>query len=157
MTATRQQIVDAAREYIGTPWKHQACAKGVGIDCVNLLAAVAYDCGLGDARPLARSEQYRAYGREPLPETLFEGCDEYLERIKVADAGLGDILLFRVQNGVYPQHFGIISRVTTEGKPEYIIHATSAAPRRVTEQRIDHPTRMRIARAYRYQGLEWQA
>lgn len=152
--ATRQQVVDVAREYLGTPWKHQAALKGVGIDCVNLLACVAYECGLGDARPLARNEEFRAYGREPLPDVLFAGCDEYLDRIPLSDATLADILLMRVPRGAYPQHFALVSRLDEEGKPYYMIHATSAAPRRVVENRIDDAIRARVIRAYRFKGLE---
>lgn len=152
--ATRQRIVDVAREYIGTPWKHQAALKGVGIDCVNLLACVAYECGLGDARPLARNEVYRAYGREPLPEVLFAGCEEYLDRIPLSQATLADILLMKVPGGAYPQHFSIVSAVDDDGKPLYMIHATSGAPRRVVENRIDDATRARLFRAYRFKGID---
>lgn len=151
--ATRQLIVDVARGYLGTPWKHQAAVKGVGIDCVNLLACVAYECGLGDARPLARNAVFRAYGREPLPEILFAGCDEYLERIPLPSATLADILLMKVPGGAYPQHFAIVSALADD-KPHYMIHATSGGPRRVVENRVDDEIRSRLFRAYRFKGIE---
>lgn len=36
-TVSRLQIIDAARDWIGTPYVHQASAKGAGCDCLGLL------------------------------------------------------------------------------------------------------------------------
>ena len=37
---TRAAIVEAARGWIGTPYRHQASLKGVGADCLGLLRGV---------------------------------------------------------------------------------------------------------------------
>ena len=34
---SREHIVEAARDWIGTPYRHQASKKGVGADCLGLL------------------------------------------------------------------------------------------------------------------------
>jgi NlpC/P60 family putative phage cell wall peptidase len=34
---TREQIVAAARGWLGTPYHHQASVKGVGCDCLGLI------------------------------------------------------------------------------------------------------------------------
>jgi cell wall-associated NlpC family hydrolase len=36
----RQEIVDAARGWIGTPYRHQAATLGAGCDCQGLLRGV---------------------------------------------------------------------------------------------------------------------
>jgi NlpC/P60 family putative phage cell wall peptidase len=40
MTLTRAQIVVATRDWIGTPYQHQASLKGVGCDCLGLVRGV---------------------------------------------------------------------------------------------------------------------
>src|SRR5215207_7343246 len=37
LMTTREQIVAAARGWIGTPYHHQASVKGVGCDCLGLI------------------------------------------------------------------------------------------------------------------------
>lgn len=36
----REQIVQEALSWLGTPFEHEACVKGVGCDCATLLASV---------------------------------------------------------------------------------------------------------------------
>jgi Cell wall-associated hydrolases (invasion-associated proteins) len=36
----RKRIVEIARSWLGTPYHHQACLKGVGVDCAQLLVGV---------------------------------------------------------------------------------------------------------------------
>ena len=42
----RRQIVRAAREWLGTPYHHQARVKGAGADCAMFPLAVYQECGL---------------------------------------------------------------------------------------------------------------
>ena len=42
----RQDVVTAAREWIDTPFHHQARLKGVGVDCVGLVIGVARELAL---------------------------------------------------------------------------------------------------------------
>ena len=37
---TRSSIVEAARDWIGTPYRHQASLRGVGCDCLGLVRGV---------------------------------------------------------------------------------------------------------------------
>ena len=143
---SRADIVAAARDWLGTPWQHQASLKGVGADCIGLVGGVALACGVPGAREWAADQTCKGYGRRPDPAMLLRSCDTYLERIAVGAAGLGDILVFKFERD--PQHFGIKSR---EG-PDYVIHAYAQA-RRVVENRIDELWRSRILRAYRFRGL----
>lgn len=152
MTVTREQVVEEARTWLGTPWKHQAMLKGVGVDCIGYLAGVAYNLGLADARPKMRMPEYRAYGREPLPNVLLAACAQYLDEIPIPGAGLGDILLLRVPRGLYPQHFAIVSAMG-DGVPSHVLHATSASPRKVVENIIDDEWRSRVFKAFHIRGV----
>ena len=42
MTTTRTDVVAAAREWLGTPFHHQARLRGVGVDCVGLVIGVIF-------------------------------------------------------------------------------------------------------------------
>jgi NlpC/P60 family putative phage cell wall peptidase len=149
---TREQVVAEAAEWLGTPWRHQAMLKGVGTDCIGYLAGVALELGIADARAQMRDPRFRGYGREPLPEVLLAACEQYLDEIPPAAAGLGDILLLRVPRGLQPQHFAVVSRVT-DGQPSHILHATAASPRKVVENGLDAQWRSRIDKAYRFRGV----
>lgn len=36
----RNEIVAAARQWLGTPYRHQASVRGVGCDCLGLIRGV---------------------------------------------------------------------------------------------------------------------
>ena len=38
---TGQDVVAEARRWLGTPWRHQARLRGVGVDCGGLVVCVA--------------------------------------------------------------------------------------------------------------------
>ena len=42
----RGAVISAAESWIGTPYHHMARLKGVGCDCLTLLAAVYYEAGV---------------------------------------------------------------------------------------------------------------
>lgn len=143
---TRTQVVTAARGWLGTPWKHQASVKAVGADCIGLVGGVALEVGLAEAKAWAADPKCKGYGRAPDPSMLLLACDMYLERIAIGAAKPADILLFKNDGGVHPQHFAIVS------EPGYIIHAF-AQSRKVAENRLDDAWKSRIVRAYRYRGI----
>ena len=134
----RQTIIDAARTYLGTRFKHQGRIKGAGIDCVGLVLCVGIDVGLDLPR-------YLDYSRHPDGKTLQDRLETHMQRIPEADALPGDVLLFRGKS--QPQHVGIISA------PGYMVHA-HLSYRKVVEHRIDSSWQKLIVAAYRYPGVE---
>ena len=102
---TRAAVVAEARSWIGTPYQHQASAKGAGCDCLGLVRGV-----------------WRAlYGEEPEPvppyrpewaelggeELMLEAAQRWLHR----SGGLrgGEVLLFRMSAGAPVKHAAIAS------------------------------------------------
>ena len=140
---TREAIIAAAREWIGTRWHHQGALKGIGCDCIGLIAGVARELGIPEAARFRADPRFRGYGRTPEPNMLRAAIAEYLN---VAESEQpGDILLMRFD--AEPQHFGFVSA------SDYMIHAYAQA-RKVVENRIDDKWRRRIVGVYRFRGLD---
>lgn len=46
--AQRQQIIDEARTWLRTPWRHASAVRGAGVDCARFLIEVYANCGIID-------------------------------------------------------------------------------------------------------------
>ena len=111
---TAEAVVAAAREFLGTPYRHQASLAGVGCDCLGLLRGVWR--ALYGAEPMAMPP-YRADIRDPLNAGALR---QAAEQLLVAEAGPlagGQVLLFRLGGMREPKHCGILV------SPERFIHA----------------------------------
>jgi NlpC/P60 family putative phage cell wall peptidase len=139
----RAQIIAEAREWLGTPWKHQASLKGVGCDCIGLIRGVARAVGLDDPFTSGSARRYFGYGRIPDPSLLLDACRDYLDPGR---GELGDILVLRFERE--PQHFAIVSCL----KPRRMIHAYAQA-RKAVENGIDHVWLSRVVRTYSFRGI----
>ena len=145
MTATRAQIVTAARSYLGTRYVHQGRNPATGLDCAGLLYAVCVAMGSPPERPVAA-----AYPRRPDGRTLIRELETHLVRIPAAEAGPGDVLLFAYRvhpvglATTDPTHLGILG----DGG---LIHASNARGRVVEEPLGDW--RAIPCRAYRFPFL----
>lgn len=142
---TRQQLIDEARTWLGTPYHHQGRVKGVGVDCINFVLGVAEAT---DLIPDGFSmEPYSGYGRIPDPKKIIGGCERFMDRIDKKEARMGDVLVLRFVRE--PQHFAIVSN----DNPRRMIHSY-ASVLKVTEQIIDAEWESKIVAAYRIKGLE---
>lgn len=146
---TREQVVAEALTWYGTPYQHQASLKGVAVDCIGFIRGVARGVGIDDPFTSGKAREFEGYSRQPNPTLLMLACEEFMDRIPVGEAGLGDVLLFNfVDRQVpQPQHFGIISQTD----PIYIIH--SLAGHRVVEHHLNGVWAKRILWAYRLRGV----
>lgn len=138
---TRLQIVQAAREYVGTPCIHQGRLKKIGVDCIGLIMGVAKDIG----SPLVDKEDYRAYRRKPdRGESIMM---RYLRaQCKESTGKLGDILVFWTNRPGVPHHMGIKS----EG--DKMIHAFTSM-KIVAEHSIDATFQSRLMCSFSYPGV----
>jgi NlpC/P60 family putative phage cell wall peptidase len=135
----RDEIVQEARKWLGTPYRAQAHVLGVGVDCVNLVNEVLCAVGAHERRELP---VYRARPNG----TLQDQVGEYLNRIPIIQADTGDVLLFKHPT-MGPSHLALLTSKTT------IIHAYMMN-RRVIEHSIDDRWRKMIAAAFRAKGVE---
>lgn len=118
---TREQIIAKAREYIGTPFRHQARLKGVGVDCGGLMVCVVRDLK-------GSSYDFIQYPRQPGMWLLDHLRAGYYE-IPVSEAVPGDAVVFWIRHPEIPAHVGILS-------DRGVIHSHDGILR-VTEQCLD--------------------
>lgn len=95
----------AARQFLGTPYRHQASLAGAGCDCLGLLRGV-WRARYG-AEPMAMPP-YRADLRDPLNAGALRQAAEALLIVETGPLGPGQVLLFRLNGMVEPKHCGIL-------------------------------------------------
>ena len=99
--------IAAARSWIGTPYIHQASAKGAGCDCLGLLRGVwreLHGDEPEDAPPYA-PDWADATGEE----TLYAALKRHLTEIDPRSIAPGDIALFRMMPHGPAKHCGIVA------------------------------------------------
>lgn len=140
MSATRAAIVAEAKTWLGTPYRHQAALKGVGCDCLGLVRGVW--------RTIYGGEPERAPGYTPDwaeasgSETLAEAAGRHMLPVPVADAGAGDLLLFRWRANLPAKHAALLIA------PDRFIHAQHGAA--VATATLTPWWRRRVAYAFRF-------
>lgn len=144
MSVAREDVVAAARAWIGTPYRHQASVRGAGTDCLGLVRGVWREVmGEEPERPPAYTPDWaEALGEE----TLLCAARRHLREIAIGETAPGDVLLFRMGQGSPAKHAGIVSGA---GR---IIHAYWG--RGVCETRLVPWWERRIAAAFAWPGVD---
>ena len=115
----RAAIVMAARSWIGTPYRHQASLKGVGCDCLGLLRGVWREViGTEPERPGPYTPDWAEAGGQDL---LAEAAARHLRAVEPAEAGAGDVVLFRWRPWLPAKHCAILTG------PAAMVHAHDGA------------------------------
>lgn len=149
MTA-RADIVREARSLKDTPFHHQACAKGIGIDCVGVLRHLGKTLDITGSREFEASVEFMGYGEDPDP-ALLRACERFLDTIPRAEVKAGDVLLFKTRYSQgQPKHFGVVTAVD----PLYMVHAWALGKGKVAENRVDATWERRIVGCYRFRGID---
>lgn len=142
---TRARVVALARSWLGTPYRHQSSVKGAGADCLGVLRGVY-------------SELYGTSPEEPPPyrpdwydrtrdDVMLLKARQYLEELpSVADAGAGDVLVFRMRQDMAAKHCAILSG---DGR---MVHALSGKD--VEEVSLNDAYWRRAVAAFRFPRLE---
>jgi NlpC/P60 family putative phage cell wall peptidase len=130
--------------WIGTPYHHQASAKGIGTDCLGLVRGVWREIFGGEA------EQPPAYARDWAEasgaETMLAAARRHMTEIDLGRLAPGDVVLFRLRPGMAAKHAAVVSG---EGR---MIHAMEGRP--VAEVPLGPWWRRRIAAAFSFPGAE---
>ena len=105
MTVSRSQIVGYARQWIGTPYVHQASRAGVGCDCLGLVRGVFRQiCGHEpEDVPPYTPDWSEASGEE----RLWTAARRHLVEVENGHARPGDVILLRMREGMVAKHLGI--------------------------------------------------
>lgn len=119
----RARVVEEARRWLGTPYRHQASVRGEGADCLGLVRGV-WRAVIGpepETLPAYSADWAEIGGRETLLEAARRWLVEVPPRFRGDDSlRLGDVLLFRMTPGCAAKHCAIVSSLEGEGR---MIHA----------------------------------
>ena len=137
---TGLRVAQAARGWLGTPYVHQASARGAGCDCLGLLRGVWREV-LGQ-EPEAVPPYSMDWDEMQGGEVLWRAAERHLQR-REGPGQVGDVLLFRMRAGAVAKHLGIASAVGPEPR---FIHAYSGHG--VVESRLTAPWARRLVARY---------
>ena len=135
-------VVDEARQWIGTPYRHQASAKGAGADCLGLIRGVWR--ALVGAEPEAPPPYSRDWCEISRDEALWRAAARWLRPFDGEEDGV--VLLFRMAETAPAKHLAILASDTSGAST--IIHAYSG--RAVIESPFCESWRRRVAAAFQY-------
>ncbi len=88
----RQKVVEIAKSWLGTPYRHNAQIKGAGADCATFIAEVFFEAGLVERFEIERySPQWH----------LHRNTEKYMSRVleyshEVKEPKPGDIVLWKI-------------------------------------------------------------
>jgi len=146
MTATRAQIVEEARTWMGVPYIHQGYSKTQGCDCIGFVRAVGEEAGALDPSNTKRvAARYSGYSRQTDPKRMRDALEEFLVSIPKDMATTGDILWIKIAKN--PRHLGIIT------EPGIVIHSDLLIGR-VIEHGIASSRVSTVIAAFKYPDIE---
>jgi NlpC/P60 family putative phage cell wall peptidase len=87
----RQRVVEVAKSFISTPYHHMGMIKGVGVDCLTLLAAVFNEAGLIEQPEIPYYPSDWMLHRDA--ERYLEGVMKYCREVPTPQPG--DIALWK--------------------------------------------------------------
>lgn len=142
---TRLDIVEAARGWIGTPYRHQASVKGAGCDCLGLLRGVWREVlGPEPETPPPYAPDWDEVAKGELLRTA--AARHLCERS--GEAAPGDVLLFRMRGDAVAKHLGIL---TATGPKAAFVHAMSGHG--VLESPLSAPWARRVVGVFGFPNI----
>lgn len=114
------RVIEVARSWLGTSWMHNQKVKGIGVDCIGFLFAVAEECGYD--LPSIPSNYPRT--------ALDDGIRKYL------DANLIPCEEIKAERVLLFQYAGFNNHVAIATSANSIIHA-SYTHKKVVEHPLD--------------------
>lgn len=148
MQRSPDEVVAAARTWVGTRYSHQQRVKQVGVDCVGLILGVGIELGLMGDDTDELFARFKGYSRVPNPRRMQEGMELFLDptiRTKHTPGAIG-WLQWRDD---LPMHLAIMA--TFEGRPT-MIHSYSFAGKCV-EHTFDELWESRLNSIWTYRGV----
>lgn len=142
MTAA-ETAVAIARDWLGTPYRHQGTCCGAGCDCLGLLRGIWRELYGAEPEPVP---PYSPDWAEPQGgEPLLEAAQRWLVARPHREAAIGDVLVFRIRSDAPAKHLGIQSALAPSPR---FIHAYERHG--VTESPLSAPWARRIAARFAF-------
>jgi len=102
---TRQDVLNEAASWLGTPYTHQASCKGAGCDCLGFIRGVFRAFWQENETLPAYSANWAEEGGQ---ELMFEAALRHLVPRSFEAKAPGDVLLFRYRPHFPAKHAGIL-------------------------------------------------
>ena len=141
MSATRQQIVDCARSYMGVRFKHCGRTREEGLDCFGLVIRVAWDLELSEFTLVG-------YGHYPHAPSVRATCDKQMIRKPLSTMQPGDVVL--CANKHWECHLAIVG----DGRTSFSLIQSLAAQKRVVESPLSAEYRSHIRSCYQLPNVQ---
>lgn len=138
-----QQVIAAARGWIGTPYVHQAATKGAGSDCLGLVRGIWRE--LYGREPEAVPAYSMDWSEPQGQEQLWAAALRHLATKDVYEEAPGDVLLFRMRHGAVAKHLGVQAGT---GESASFVHAYHR--RGVVESPLSMPWRRRVVARFTF-------
>jgi NlpC/P60 family putative phage cell wall peptidase len=141
MSIAGDRIVALAEGWIGTPYRHQGAAKGVGCDCIGLIRGIWRELFGEEPEPVP--PYARDWAERSGEDRLTQAARRLFgEPLPLALAQPGDLLLFRWRPDCVAKHAGILVGAT------HFIHAYEQAV--VMRSALVPSWRRKIAAVHRF-------
>lgn len=119
--AQRRAVVEAARGWVGTPYRHQASVRGAGADCLGLLRGVWREVmGAEPELPPAYTPDWSEATGE---ERLLEAAARHLVPLRISEADAGDVVVMRMHVRGPAKHVAVLAGPV--GPHARVLHAYS--------------------------------
>jgi NlpC/P60 family putative phage cell wall peptidase len=140
---TGADVVESARTWIGTPYRHQAARRGAGTDCLGLVRGVWRD--LFGREPEVVPAYSMDWSEPSGDEQLWHAARRHLREIPMDVPKPGDVILFRMRAGSVAKHLGIVTERAPSGA---FVHAYFGHG--VVESPLSAPWRRRIVARFEF-------
>lgn len=150
---SREQIVEIARSWKGTPFRHQGNTKGLGADCEGFVEGVFSEGGYIEVLDVVHNWRRREDGS--LMIAMLDRELDFVTDKAVSQAKPADILAFcdeALRNPEIPRHLGIYTGERGDGV-HYVIHMGNEK-HGVVEHRMDRRWLSRTHSIWRVRGID---
>ncbi|MEO0329209.1 MAG: NlpC/P60 family protein [Pseudomonadota bacterium] len=144
MNNKREQVLVEARQWLGTPYRHQCSVKLMGADCLGLIRGVWR--ALYGNEPEETPNYSADWGEVGSRETMLEAANVWFDPVSFDAVLPGDLLIFRWQNMSIAKHAGILSGDDT------FIHAYEKGG--VVETTLGHYWKKRVAACFAFPAVD---
>ena len=144
----RARIIAEARDWITTPYQHQASCKGAGVDCLGLVRGI-WRTVIGP-EPAHCGHYSPDWAETSESDTMIDGLGRHFVQVEHPEPG--DVLAFRMLETGPAKHLAILSTELTQEPTPMFIHAYSGLA--VCEARLSMPWLRRVVAAFRFPNPE---
>lgn len=143
MTSRHDHVVEVARRWLGTPYRHQQSCRGVGTDCLGLIRGIWREVVGAEPEtvPAYTADWSEAFARED----LLTAASRWLRPGRASGPSTGEVLLFRMQDGAVAKHLAVL---TEDGDRPRFIHAYQGHG--VVESTLSAPWARRVIAWYEF-------